>query len=144
MDDILTIFPNNLDLKTGKTFIVGLTKVSKKKLVSIWKTSVVDIYEELIMNGDKEYFINKDYSEDLGEGGTDKMMNVIEDVRMHRIVFCKSITFRWFLDVQPENDSIILKIQKNRKEPINEINLKFNDDIDKIKNIVIDAFKTIH
>ena len=81
MDDVLRIFPNNLDLKTGKTFIVGLTKVSKKKLVSIWKTSVVDIYEELIMNGDKEYFINKDYSEDLGEGGTDKMMNVIEDVR---------------------------------------------------------------
>ena len=34
------------------------------------------------MNGDKEYFINKDYSEDLGEGRTDKMMNVIEDVRI--------------------------------------------------------------
>lgn len=81
MDDILTIFPNNLDLKTGKTFIVGLTKVSKKKLVGIWKTSVVDIYENEIMNGDKEYFINKDYKEDLGEGGTDKMMSVIEDVR---------------------------------------------------------------
>tara|TARA_B100000963_G_scaffold128523_1_gene112156 strand:+ start:2342 stop:2755 length:414 start_codon:yes stop_codon:yes gene_type:complete len=81
MDDILTIFPNNLDLKTGKTFIIGLTKVSKKKLVGIWKTSVVDVYENEIMNGDKEYFINKDYKEDLGEGGTDKMMSVIEDVR---------------------------------------------------------------
>ena len=81
MDDILRLFPNNLDLKTGKTFIVGLTKVSKRKLIGIWKTSVVDIYEDAIMNGDKEYFINKDYSEDLGEGGTDKMMSVIEDVR---------------------------------------------------------------
>ena len=82
MDDILRVFPNNLDLKTGKTFIVGLTKVSKRKLIGIWKTSVVDIYEEAIMNGDKEYFINKDYSEDLGEGGTDKMMSVVEDVRV--------------------------------------------------------------
>ena len=81
MDDILLLFPNNLDLKTGKTFIVGLTKVSKRKLIGIWKTSVVDIYEDAIMNGDKDYFINKDYSEDLGEGGTDKMMSVIEDVR---------------------------------------------------------------
>ena len=81
IDDILRVFPNNLDLKTGKTFIVGLTKVSKRKLIGIWKTSVVDIYEEAIMKGDKEYFINKDYSEDLGEGGTDKMMNVIEDIR---------------------------------------------------------------
>lgn len=82
MDDILRVFPNNLDLKTGKTFIVGLTKVSKRKLIGIWKTSVVDVYEEAIMNGDKEYFINKDYSEDLGEGGTDKMMSVVEDVRI--------------------------------------------------------------
>ena len=82
MDDVLTIFPNNLDLKTGKTFIVGLTKVSKRKLIGIWKTSVLDIYEEAIMKGDKEYFINKDYSEDLGEGGTDKMMSVVEDVRV--------------------------------------------------------------
>lgn len=82
MDDILSVFPNNLDLKTGKTFIVGLTKVSKRKLIGIWKTSVVDVYEEAIMNGDKEYFINKDYSNDLGEGGTDKMISVIEDVRV--------------------------------------------------------------
>lgn len=82
MDDILTIFPNNLDLKTGKTFIVGLTRVSKRKLIGIWKTSVVDIYDEAIMKGDKEYFINKDYSEDLGEGGTDKMMSVVEDIRV--------------------------------------------------------------
>ena len=82
IDDILRVFPNNLDLKTGKTFIVGLTKVSKRKLIGIWKTSVVDVYEEAIMRGDKEYFINKDYSEDLGEGGTDKMMSVVEDVRV--------------------------------------------------------------
>ena len=81
MDDILRVFPNNLDLRTGKTFIVGLTKVSKKKLIGIWKISVVDVYEKEIMSGDKEYFINKDYSDDLGEGGTDKMMSVIEDVR---------------------------------------------------------------
>ena len=81
IDDVLTIFPNNLDLKTGKTFIVGLTKVSKRKLIGIWKTSVVDVYEDAILKGDVEYFINKDYSEDLGEGGTDKMMSVIEDVR---------------------------------------------------------------
>ena len=45
MDYILRVFPNNLDLRTGKTFIVGLTKVSKKKLIGIWKISVVDVYE---------------------------------------------------------------------------------------------------
>ena len=79
----------------------------------------------------------RDYCFSLGD-------NVIEDVRMHRIVFCKSITFRWFLDVEPENDSILLKIQKNRKEPLEKITLKHDDNIDKIKNLVSDAFATIH
>ena len=75
-------FPNNLDIKTGRTFVVGLIKVSKKKLMGIWKTSIVDIYDEAIMNGDKNYFINKDYSYDLGVGGTDKMMDIVEEIRL--------------------------------------------------------------
>ena len=41
--------------------------------------------------------------------------NVIEDVRMHRVVFCKSMTFRWFVDVEPEREGVIIKIQKNRR-----------------------------
>ena len=38
--------------------------------------------------------------------------NVVEDVRMHRVVFCKSMTFRWFLDVEPEKEGVKIKIQK--------------------------------
>jgi len=82
MDDIILVFPNNLDIKTGRTFVVGLISVSKKKLMGIWKTSIVDIYDEAIMNGDKNYFINKDYSYDLGVGGTDNMMNIVEEIRL--------------------------------------------------------------
>lgn len=82
MDDIILVFPNNLDIKTGRTFVVGLISVSKKKLMGIWKTSIVDIYDEAIMNGNKNYFINKDYSYDLGVGRTDKMMNIVEEIRL--------------------------------------------------------------
>ena len=82
MDDIILVFPNNLDIKTGRTFVVGLINVSKKKLMGIWKTSIVDIYDEAIMNGDKNYFINKDYSYDLGVGKTDNMMNIVEEIRL--------------------------------------------------------------
>ena len=38
--------------------------------------------------------------------------NVVEDVRMHRIVFGKSMTFRWFADIEPEREGVIIKIQK--------------------------------
>ena len=43
--------------------------------------------------------------------------NVIEDVRMHRVVFCKSMTFRFFADIEPQRNSILIKIRRDRKEP---------------------------
>lgn len=69
--------------------------------------------------------------------------NVVEDVRAHRIVFGKSLSFRWFADLEPGNDSIIVKIQRDRKEPfktiiINETNL------DELKGMILDAYNTIH
>jgi len=69
--------------------------------------------------------------------------NIVEDVRMHRIVFCKSFTFRWFLDIEPKHDSILLKIQRNRREPQKTMEIKPNENLEKIKEIIRDAFNTI-
>ena len=69
--------------------------------------------------------------------------NILEDVRMHRVVFCKSVTFRWFADLQPSEEGIILKVQKNRKEPIQIIKILENEDITKHKEIIQKAFKEI-
>ena len=41
--------------------------------------------------------------------------NVVEDIRMHRIVFSKSITFRNFADIEPQRDFITLKIREIEK-----------------------------
>jgi len=69
---------------------------------------------------------------------------VIEDVRMHRVVFCKSITFRWFVDVEPERDGVIIKIQKSRKEPIQIIQIKKEQKISEFGQTIKDAFEEIH
>ena len=70
--------------------------------------------------------------------------NIIEDVRMHRVVFCKSMTFRWFADLEPSEEGIILKIQKNRKEPVQIIKILKNEDVTKQKEIIQNAFNEIH
>ena len=62
---------------------------------------------------------------------------------MHRIVFCKSITFRWFVDIEPENESILLKIQRSRKEPQKIIRIKPNENLNEVKEFLKDAFDTI-
>jgi len=64
--------------------------------------------------------------------------NVVEDVRMHRIVFGKSMTFRWFADIEPESEGIIIKIQKSRKENPQE------QDITELKEIIKNAFQIIN
>ena len=78
----------------------------------------------------------RDYCFSLGE-------NVVEDIRMHRIVFGKSMTFRWFADVSSLENSIIVKIQKSRKEPPQKLEVDATQDLVNIKKILKEAFDTI-
>lgn len=70
--------------------------------------------------------------------------NVIEDVRMHRVVFCKSMTFRWFVDVEPEKEGVVIKIQKDRKEEIQIIRITRDQEISEVSKMIKDAFEEIH
>ncbi|HKC79208.1 MAG TPA: hypothetical protein VKB83_03870, partial [Nitrosopumilaceae archaeon] len=65
--------------------------------------------------------------------------NVVEDVRMHRVVFCKSMTFRFFADMEPQRDSILIKIRRDRKEPQKEFEIKIGQNLDEIKSLLLDA-----
>lgn len=70
--------------------------------------------------------------------------NVVEDIRMHRVVFGKSMTFRWFADVEPEKESIIIKIQKSRKEVPQILQIKIGQELSELKEIIKNAFETIN
>ena len=70
--------------------------------------------------------------------------NVVEDVRMHRVVFCKSMTFRFFADMEPQRNSILIKIRRDRKEPQKEIEVNSEQNLDEIKNLLLDAYNTIY
>ena len=69
--------------------------------------------------------------------------NVMEDIRMHRVVFCKSFAFRWFVDVEPQNDSVLLKIQKSRRET-QTVELGLDQDLDQTQEIIREAYNSIH
>ncbi len=78
----------------------------------------------------------REYCFSLGE-------NVVEDIRMHRVVFGKSMTFRWFADVAPQEDSVIIKIQKDRKESHQSIQIEIDQSLDELKNFLKQAYDTI-
>jgi len=79
----------------------------------------------------------RDYCLSLGE-------NVVEDVRMHRIVFGKSLTFRWFADLEPLPEGVLVKVQKNRKEQPTTIMIQNNENTEALKNLIKEAFTEIH
>lgn len=80
IDDLIIVFPDNLDIKTGRTFVEGLKKINPKKIPIIWKECVVDSFKDEILEGNLEFFVNKkDY--DLGVCSNDKGKKILEDLR---------------------------------------------------------------
>ena len=54
------------------------------------------------------------------------------------------MTFRWFVDVEPQSDGVIIKIQKSRKEPVQIIQIKKEQQISEFSQILKVAFEEIH
>lgn len=69
--------------------------------------------------------------------------NVIEEVRPHRIVYAKTLTFRTFLDVQPRSDSIMISIRKGRNEPETTHTVKTQLELEGVTNQITDAYNSI-
>jgi hypothetical protein len=69
--------------------------------------------------------------------------NVIEEIRPHRIVYAKSLTFRTFLDVQPRNDCLIISVRKGRTAPTITYMVKSEQELEDIKHQIAEACETI-
>ena len=65
LDDIISIFPENSDLKTTKTFFEFTKKGNVTILIKMWHEFVYKPYGVLLEQGELEHFITKDYSNDL-------------------------------------------------------------------------------
>ncbi len=69
--------------------------------------------------------------------------NVVEEVRPHRVVYAKSLTFRYFLDIQTRKNSLIVSTRKNRKEQPVEHIVKDMQEMDNIKPDISEAYANI-
>ena len=81
LDDVIKIFPDNADLQTGRTFIVGLKKVNPRKIIEVWKNFVNDLYLEEIYKGNLEFFIEKDYTHDV-RYMSPNVLQIIENIKL--------------------------------------------------------------
>lgn len=80
---------------------------------------------------------------DLREFVRDLGRNVIEEIRPHRIVYSKTITFRVFLDIKPTKEELIVSIRIDRKTPYTTYKVNHSLDLTDIKKEIESAYKNI-
>ncbi len=82
VNDIQSVFPDDRDILTAKNAFIAVRKANPKLLVRIWVKYVATPYKDIIEAGDINFFISKDYSEDLSRNdNADKIMESIDRLR---------------------------------------------------------------
>jgi hypothetical protein len=82
IDDIIRIFPENMDVHNSKTSFELFKKANPTCLLKAWKTFVYQPYGDVIEQGNIEFFFEKDYKDDLKQmANANQIMGVIDTIR---------------------------------------------------------------
>ena len=86
IDDVILIFPDDVNIKTGKTVLEGLKKVNPKSIIVSWYECITLVYIKEIEQGDFDFFENKDYTQDVNNRNisgqsNNKVIKAIDDIK---------------------------------------------------------------
>ena len=78
----MTIFPDNMDIRSAKSSIQLLRKANPRMLIGIWNTYISSKYSQQIDAGDISFFIDNDYTDDVSamESST-QIMEAVDKLR---------------------------------------------------------------
>ena len=81
-NDVSSIYPEETDMKVAYASLVNLKKVNPKLIISIWKEYMLDKYKDEIVAGNVDFFINRNYKNDLiTTTNTDNILETIDALR---------------------------------------------------------------
>jgi hypothetical protein len=82
MTDILVLFPNSTDLKSGLSSFETVKQLNPSLVIKNWYLNVFIPYQDVINNGDISFFCDKDYASDLSMvANANDIMSIIEKIR---------------------------------------------------------------
>jgi hypothetical protein len=76
LDDIISVYPDNVDMLTGKESFLTIKKMNPTSIIKVWFSAVYTKYQKQIDEGDIDFFTDKDYSPDLTK--VKNVQNVLE------------------------------------------------------------------
>ena len=75
-------FPNDLEITLAKNKLYAIKKINPKLFIKIWKKHITDKYKDSIEEGNIDYFIEKNYSDDLNKvNNSERVMKSINRLR---------------------------------------------------------------
>lgn len=75
-------FPNDLEITIAKNKLYAIKKINPKLFIKIWKKHIADKYRDSIEEGNIDYFIEKNYSDDLNKvNNSERVMKSINRLR---------------------------------------------------------------
>jgi hypothetical protein len=81
LEDVGNVYSEDERFVKCKMYLSTLKKTNPRMIITTWKTTVTDKYEERINSGDIDYFLNKDYSQELSSNYTSTIDKSIQDLR---------------------------------------------------------------
>ncbi len=82
IEDILKVYPQHSKLLKIKLSFDTLKKSNPKLIITVWKEFINSKYHDLIMKGDVEFFIEKDFNEYIQNlSNPSKVHKEIEELR---------------------------------------------------------------
>jgi hypothetical protein len=82
VNDVHCVFPDDADILATKNALTAIRKANPKMIVKIWNAFIVSKYKSEIESGNIEFFVNKDYSQDVSVStNSDKIMESIDRLR---------------------------------------------------------------
>ena len=82
IEDIIRVFPTDVDLNTVKNYFLLIRKTNPKLIIMVFHEYVYLKYDEKIQNNNIQFFIDKDYKDDLTENKhSDKIIESINRLR---------------------------------------------------------------
>jgi hypothetical protein len=102
INDVHLVFPEDADILSAKNALTAIRKANPKMIVKIWSTFIVGKYKGEIESGNLDFFINKDYSQEVSNAAnSDKIMESIDRLRAP------------IKNMSPENQAKVMKYIQN-------------------------------
>ena len=82
INDIQSVFPEDVDILSAKNALIAIRKANPRMIVKMWNLFIVSKYRNEITAGNLEFFMNKDYANDVSNTqNSDKIMESIDRLR---------------------------------------------------------------